>query len=145
MDLHEVLKQYHRAADEFSRGNAEPVKRIFSHRDDVILANPFGPAVRGWKKVSEALDFASSRFKDGTVADIKTVAEYETAELATIFEIEQWKSRVSGRKDAASFVLRVTNTFRREDGTWKLVHRHADPIATTDTDGPLRGSGNVAS
>jgi ketosteroid isomerase-like protein len=144
MDLEEVLEQYHLAADEFSRGNAEPVKRIFTHQDDVTLANPWGPAVRGWRQVSVALDFASSQFKDGTVADIETVVEYRTAALATIFEIEHWKSRVSGRKDMASFELRVTNTFRREDGTWKLVHRHADPITTTHPDGPLHSSGNQA-
>jgi hypothetical protein len=41
MSLHQVIEQYHRAADEFSRGNPEPVKMIFSHRDDVTLANPF--------------------------------------------------------------------------------------------------------
>jgi len=144
MDLHEVLEQYHLAADEFSRGNAEPVKRIFTRRDDVILANPFGPAVCGWKQVSEALDFASSRFQEGKVTDIETVAEYKTPDLVTIFEIEHWKSRVSGRKDMASFELRVTVTFRREDGTWKLVHRHADPITTTHPDGPLHGSGSQA-
>jgi len=33
-----------------------------------------------------------------------------------------------------------TSTFRREDDTWKLVHRHADPISTPDPDGLLRGS-----
>jgi ketosteroid isomerase-like protein len=26
--------------------------------------------------------------------------------------------------------LRVTSILRAEDGTWKIVHRHADPIST---------------
>lgn len=138
MNLQKVIQQYHSAADEFSRGDPEPVKRIFSHRDDVTLANPFGPAVRGWKHVSEALNFASSRFRDGEVTSFDTVAEYVTPDLATILEIERWKAKVSGREDVASFDLRVTSTFRREDGTWKLVHRHADPITTPHPDGPLR-------
>lgn len=138
MSLQKIIQQYHSAADEFSRGDPEPVKRIFSHRDDVTLANPFGPAVRGWKHVSEALNFASSRFRDGEVTSFDTVAEYVTPDLATFLEIEQWKAKVSGREDVASFDLRVTSTFRREDGTWKLVHRHADPITTPHPDGPLR-------
>jgi ketosteroid isomerase-like protein len=138
MDFLQVVEQYHAAADEFSRGDSLPVKMLFSHRDDVTLANPFGPPVRGWKQVSEALDFASSRFRDGKVSSFDTIARYETSELATILEIELWKARVSGRDDVDSFTLRVTSTFRREEGTWKLIHRHADPIATFDTDGPLR-------
>ena len=140
MELRQVIDQYHAAADEFSRGNSMPVKKIFSHQDDVTLANPFGPAVRGWKQVSEALDFASSRFRDGEVTGFETIAQYETPELATILEIERWKAKVSGRADVASFDLRVTTTFRCEDGDWKIVHRHADPIATFHPDGPLRGS-----
>ncbi len=49
MDLRQVVGQYHAAADTFSRGDPLPVKMIFSHRDDVTLANPFGPVVRGWQ------------------------------------------------------------------------------------------------
>jgi ketosteroid isomerase-like protein len=140
LDLQKVVEQYHRAADEFSRGNADPVKMLFSQRDDVTLANPFGPAVRGWGQVSGALDYASSRFRDGEVTAFENVATYEGSDLACILEIERWRSRVAERQEVAPFLLRVTSTFRREDDTWKLVHRHADPIATPDPEGPLRRS-----
>jgi ketosteroid isomerase-like protein len=137
-DLQNLVRHYHTAADEFARGDPEPVKRIFSHRDDVTLANPFGRAVRGWVQVSEALNFASARFRDGAVTRFESIAEYVAPELATILEVERWQAKVGGRHDLSSFELRVTSTFRREDGTWKLIHRHADPIATPHPDGPLR-------
>jgi len=139
-DLKGLVEQYHQAADHFSRGNAELVNALFSHRDDVTLANPFGPSVRGWRQVSEALDSASSRFRDGKVTSFESIAQYLAPELACILEVERWHAKVGGRDEMATFDLRVTSTFRREDDTWKLVHRHADPISTADPDGPLRRS-----
>ncbi len=56
MDLRETVVEYHRALDEFARGNAVPLKEIYSHQDDVTLANPFGPAVSGWTAAAAALD-----------------------------------------------------------------------------------------
>ena len=138
--LQQVVGQYHLAADEFSRGNPEPVKAVFSLQDDVTLANPFGFVVRGRRQVSDALDFASARFRDGEVTSFEVIAEYVTTELATILEVERWKAKVGDREDVSPFDLRVTSTFRREDDTWKLVQRHADPITTVHPDGPLRGS-----
>jgi hypothetical protein len=139
-DLYQLAAHYHQAADHFSRGDPGPVKSLFSHRDDVTLANPFGPAVRGWERVSAALDYAASRFRDGEVSSFETVAEYVDAELATFLENERWMARVGDREDVTVFELRVTTTFRREDGAWKIVHRHADPISTPDASGPLRTS-----
>jgi len=139
MDLQRVVEQYHLACDEFSRGNGEPVKEIYSHRADVALANPFGPPVCGWDKVSKALDYASSRFSDGECTGFERLASFESPEFATILEIERWQARVGDRKEIAPFDLRVTSIFRREAGDWKLVHRHADRITPPHPDGPLRG------
>jgi hypothetical protein len=138
-DLDGIIDSYHVAADEFSRGDPGPVKALFSHRNDVTLANPFGPAVRGLEEVSRALNYASSRFRDGKVS-FKRIAIYASSDLATILELERWNAKVGGSEDLAPFDLRVTSTFRREHDAWKLVHRHADPINTRDARGPLRGS-----
>jgi ketosteroid isomerase-like protein len=44
--------------------------------------------------------------------------------------VERAKAKVGGGEDVAPIALRVTMIFRPEDGTWKIVHRHADSITT---------------
>jgi hypothetical protein len=51
-DFDEVLEQYHLALDEIMKGRADGYKRVYSHQDDVTLANPFGPPARGWDEVA---------------------------------------------------------------------------------------------
>jgi len=139
MDILLLIDQYHKSLDEFSRGNSQPIKMLYSHGEDAFLANPFGFTAIGWSQVSDALDFASSKFKDGEVKNFQLIAKYLGAELAIIFEIEKWKAKVGGREEVSSFDIRVTTTFRKEGNDWKVVHRHADPIASFNADGPLRG------
>jgi hypothetical protein len=52
-DVNELIERYHLALHELVNGNPEPIKEIFSHRDDVSLANPFGSAVRGWDRAAQ--------------------------------------------------------------------------------------------
>ena len=140
MDLADVYAQFKPAWDEFARGNPEPAKALYSHRDDATLANPFGPIARGWDEVSKTLDYASSRFSDGELLRIDRLAEYTTSELVCLLDLEQWEVRVGERPDVEPVDLRVTTTLRREGDDWKIVHRHADPITSFDPDGPLRAS-----
>lgn len=140
MSLAEAIQRYHEAANAFSRGDPEPVKALYAHVDDVTLANPFGPAVRGWQRVSAALDFASSRFTDGAVTSFVLLGEHVSDDLASILELENWHARVGERANSEEFELRVTSTFRLVDGSWKLVHRHADPVPRPDPYGPVRDS-----
>jgi ketosteroid isomerase-like protein len=66
--------------------------------------------------------------------DFEIVEKYVTDELACVVLIERMKAKVLGSEDTPSsavrVALRVTMTLRPEDGTWKVVHRHADPITT---------------
>jgi ketosteroid isomerase-like protein len=129
-DLDRVVEQYHVALDEFMKGNYAPAKKLFSEREDVTLGNPFGPFARGPAQLVETMERAASHYRDGRAVGFDTVSTYVTAELAYIVEVERLESKVGGRDDLAPVNLRVTSIFRREDGHWRLAHRHADPITT---------------
>jgi len=129
-DFDEAVERYHRAAGEFVKGNPEPYKMVFSHREDVSLANPFGPVVRGWKQVAQTMERAASLYRDGEVISFENVAKYVTPALAYIVEVERIKAKIGGKEDVAPLALRTTSILRPEDGTWKVVHRHADSITT---------------
>jgi ketosteroid isomerase-like protein len=129
-DVDELIEQYFRAQGEFLRGNPEPVKDLFSHREDVTLANPYGPPVRGFDEVGKAVEHAASLHSDGTFVEWQIVAKYVTAELAYVVQIERAEAKVGAREDITPYALRATMIFRPEEGEWKVVHRHADPITT---------------
>jgi ketosteroid isomerase-like protein len=115
--------------DEFSRGNPDPVKNLYSGQDDVAIANPFFPLTRGREKVVQRLERSVQYFRDGEVG-FENVAQWVSGELACIVELEEWKTKVGGREEVTPFTLRVTTLFRDEGGGWKVVHCHADPITT---------------
>jgi ketosteroid isomerase-like protein len=129
-DFDEVIEQWHLAQGEFLKGNPEPVKERWSHREDVSVANPYGPPVRGWEQVAKTVEHAASLRSDGEFVGSEVVAKYVTAELAYVVQIERAKAKVGGRQDITPYAVRATNIFRLEDGEWKVVHRHADPITT---------------
>jgi ketosteroid isomerase-like protein len=127
-DLDELIEQFHLALGEFVKGNPEPVKELFSHQEDVTLANPFGPPARGWEQVTATMERAASNLRDGDMVAFENLAKYVTPELGYTVWVERQQAKVGGRPDVTPFALRVTMIFRPEDGEWKVVHRHADPI-----------------
>jgi ketosteroid isomerase-like protein len=129
-EVDELIEQFHLASDEFLKGNPEPVNKLWSRREDVTLANPFGPPVRGWDEVAKVGDRAASQVRDGELVSVEIVEKLVTSELAYVVEIERPKAKIGGSEDITPFALRVTMIFRPEEGTWKIVHRHADPITT---------------
>lgn len=133
MDFDKTIEKYHRALSEFHKGRPELILDMFSQREDVSLANPLGPAVRGRKKVVETAERAASNYQDGEPIHFENLVKVVTPGLAFIVENERSKVKVGGRPDFSTVALRVTAIFRPEEGVWKIVHRHADTIVTNRT------------
>jgi hypothetical protein len=87
-DFDEVLERFKRAGNEFMKGNPKPVQDLFSHREDVTLANPFGPPARGWDEVAKTQERGASYYRDGEIYDFEIVGKYVTPELGCILWIE---------------------------------------------------------
>src|SRR5215211_1078886 len=130
-DVDQLIEQFNLAQGEVVRGNAEPANKLFSYREDVTLANPYGPPVHGWDEVAATGERAASQFRDGEIVGFETIEKYVTDELAYIVRVERARAKVGGSEDITPITLRATMIFRpEEDGEWKIVHRHADPITT---------------
>ena len=84
----------------------------------------------GW--APRPLEHVTSLRSDGArFVEWQIVAKYVTAELAYVVQIERAKAKIGAREDITPLAVRATMIFRpEEDGEWKILHRHADPITT---------------
>jgi ketosteroid isomerase-like protein len=127
-ELDAIVEEMRRALDAFFKGDPGPVKLLFSRRDDVTLANPFGPTRRGWSEVEDAVEQAAANYRGGGGVALEEVSRYVTPELGYVVQAERVEAKIGGGEERSVVSLRVTMIFRREGASWKLVHRHADPI-----------------
>jgi hypothetical protein len=114
------LEEYHRAGHEITNGNPEVYKRLYSRRDDVTLANPFGPPVRGWSQVSATLDRAAEKYRDGEVVGFENVSTGIGSDLAYTVEVESYQARWAERRRSSRlrFGSRPSFGARRTSGRW---------------------------
>ena len=130
-DLDATIEESHKALEAFAKGDPAPLQALYSQREDVTLANPFGPVQRGWPQVRDTMARAAEHYRDGRALGFDRIGEHVTAELAAIHELERFEAKMGGSEELAPVSLRCTTVYRLEDGGWKIVHRHADPITET--------------
>jgi ketosteroid isomerase-like protein len=130
-ELVQAMEADHDALNALVRGDPAPKLALFSQADDVTLANPLGPPVRGFEAIAAATRRVVAQLREGEPIRFERISQVVTADLAYIVEIERSRARIGGSDHLVPFALRATTVFRREDdGAWRVCHRHADPITT---------------
>jgi ketosteroid isomerase-like protein len=113
------------AEEAFHDGDVEPRMKLWSENDPVTLFGAWGPCDSGWDEVSERFRWVASRFSNVSDYDFELVAAGVSGDLAYTVGYESQKVSLDGAPPKPNR-LRVTHVYRRENGEWKIVHRHGD-------------------
>jgi len=112
--------------------NGNPELRIatWSQQDPVTL---FGAVISGsgWDQIRPTFERLGSTFSQCESFRYEVLAAGASGDLGYI---EHTTASIAGAPPAP-YKLRVTTILRREDGEWKVVHRHADALPDDDSTG----------
>jgi ketosteroid isomerase-like protein len=124
--LASVLPSLTAADTALHNGDAGPRIALWSRNEPVTL---FGAlqVKSGWGEIAGVFEWVASRFSNCESFEYDVIAADASGDLGYIVGVEHTTASVGGAAPAA-YALRVTTVFRREEGEWKVVHRHADPL-----------------
>ncbi|MEU7526698.1 nuclear transport factor 2 family protein [Saccharothrix sp. NPDC042600] len=106
-------------------GDPAPRRALWSRGDPVTVLGAWRSAT-GWDEVDRLFTDLGDTFSDCTRHEYEIVAADVVGDLAYTAGYEHTRASVDG--EAREYTLRVTQVYRRENGEWKVVHRHADTL-----------------
>ncbi len=112
-------------------GDVQPRQAMWSTQEPVTVFGALKSA-SGWDEVSRDFRWIASRFSDCTAYRFELVAAGVSSDLAYTVGYEHISASMDG-VPVEPFTLRVTHVYRRENGEWKIVHRHADRVPDPDS------------
>jgi ketosteroid isomerase-like protein len=107
-------------------GDPQPRLAMWSIKDPVTLFGA-GMSGSGWEQVNRIFRSIASRWSDCTDQRVELLAAGVSGDLAYTVELEHTSVSIDG-VPVEPYTLRVTQVYRREDGGWKVVHRHGDQL-----------------
>ncbi|WP_426594572.1 YybH family protein [Cellulomonas sp. McL0617] len=123
-DLSDLVRDTAEAAEAYVRGDTTRYLELTHHAPGFTLLPPFGGPAKVYDDRAQGI--TGSFFADGDAA-LEHVETHRWGDTAVVAMVERQHGVVGGMPDQ-DWSLRVTHVYRRADGRWLLVHRHADPL-----------------
>jgi ketosteroid isomerase-like protein len=130
-DAAEFVERCHRALKEHTGGNPRPYLDLWSDADDVSLMGGVGGHQVGLDQVTELLTAAAKTLNYETWDAENLVTGFDET-LGFTVELERLTRHVDGEIEEMS--LRATTIYRREEGAWRVIHRHGDGLMNVEID-----------
>ena len=129
--LAEMLPKQRAAEQAIHNGDVEPRLALWARTDPLTL---FGAKLSGsgWADLEPLFRKVASLFSDSAAYQFEVIAAGASGDLAYTVGYERNRVKIDG--EPRTYTLRATHVYRRENGRWRIVHRHADvPPADGDT------------
>jgi ketosteroid isomerase-like protein len=109
------------------RGDSDRWQALSPLTDDFVLMSPFGGRPSQGKYTPEQIAKIGAFFRNGSLEQ-EVVQAWGSDDMVVLALIERARVEVGGLP-SQPWALRVTLVYRRDGDTWRLAHRHADPLA----------------
>jgi uncharacterized protein (TIGR02246 family) len=106
-------------------GDPGPRLTIWSTHEPVSVFGAWRNAI-GRPAVEDLFHALAESFSESTRCEMEIIAADVVGDMAYTVAIERTSTSVDGAP--RTYALRATQVYRREDGAWRVVHRHADEL-----------------
>ena len=120
----QALQRVRTALASMGAGDPQLYIDCWAESADATLFGAWGPIEHGRDRLVETFRWVGTRFKSGALVP-EDIVSFESGDLAYTVGFERGEVVVDAGK-AMPMTIRVTHIYRRIDGEWQLVHRHAD-------------------
>ncbi|GGJ35638.1 nuclear transport factor 2 family protein [Paenarthrobacter histidinolovorans] len=107
-------------------GDPEPRRALWSRKEPVSVLGAFRNAY-GQDELNELFTALGASFSDCTSYEFELQACDVIGDMAYTAGLEHTSATLNGTP--RTYTLRATQVYRREDGQWKVAHRHGDTVA----------------
>jgi len=128
-DFETFMKRREEAARAYVTGDAEPLRGVAARTLPATFFGPGGGYRQGAEEVFSTYEHDVAAFEPGGDSHFEILQMAASDGVASWVGFQHATVRMKGKAEAIPMKLRVTELFRREGDEWKLVHRHADPLA----------------
>ena len=119
-----AAEEFYSALNGMFTGELGPMKKLWSHKDDVTYMGPGGGFRLGWKQVLADWE-TQTDLKLGGKVEPKEIRITVGRDLAIVSNYEIGQNMMADGKPQ-EVKIRATNLFRNENGTWKMIGHHTD-------------------
>jgi len=115
----------HEAELALHNGDATPRRALWSRNEPVSVLGAFRNAY-GQQELDELFMSLAASFSDCTSFVFELQAYDVSGDMAYTAGLEHISASMNG--EPRTYTLRVTQVYRRENGEWRVAHRHGDTV-----------------